>query len=176
MFVDGAFWHGHPSRHRPGRSGEYWDEKIARNVERDRAADAALESRGWIVVRVWDFELAHDLEAVVERVTGALRERASDTKGWRSRFAGSESPAAPRNAPLDAQADSAAPQRRQFGENLRSARYGAGLSQAHLAERAGIGRTAVSAYERGEREPSLRTILRLARALEVPAGTLVRGL
>src|SRR5688572_28401692 len=31
VFVDGAFWHGHPSRHKPGRSGRYWDNKIERN-------------------------------------------------------------------------------------------------------------------------------------------------
>src|SRR3954466_6751872 len=42
VFVDGAFWHGPPSRPRPGRSGAYWDEKIAKNVERDRRDDARL--------------------------------------------------------------------------------------------------------------------------------------
>lgn len=75
VFVDGAFWHGHPSRHRPGRSGSYWDEKIARNVERDRAVDAQLESSGWTVVRVWDFEVKRDLDAVVEKVQAALAGR-----------------------------------------------------------------------------------------------------
>lgn len=72
--MDGAFWHGHPSRHRPGRSGSYWDEdeKIARNVERDRAVDAELEELGWAVVRVWDFEVKRDLSGVVARVEAAL--------------------------------------------------------------------------------------------------------
>jgi len=82
VFVDGAFWHGHPSRHKPGRSGAYWDEKIARNVQRDQEADAALQAAGWTVVRAWDFEVRRDLPAVVERVTDALRERASGTAGW----------------------------------------------------------------------------------------------
>lgn len=72
VFVDGAFWHGHPSRHRPGRSGSYWDEKIARNVERDRAVDVDLERLGWEVVRVWDFEVKRDLPAVVAKVQAAL--------------------------------------------------------------------------------------------------------
>jgi DNA mismatch endonuclease (patch repair protein) len=74
VFVDGAFWHGHPSRHRPGRSGSYWDEKIARNVERDRAVDAELEGLGWVVVRVWDFEVKRDLPAVVAKVKAVLAE------------------------------------------------------------------------------------------------------
>src|SRR4051794_27457591 len=86
VFVDGAFWHGHPSRHKPGRSGEYWDTKIARNVERDRAADAALAAAGWIVVRVWDFEVRRDLTAVIERVVAALRDRAGGQAAWQRRL------------------------------------------------------------------------------------------
>ncbi len=72
VFVDGAFWHGHPSRHKPGRSGAYWDEKIAKNVERDRRVDAELEAEGWTVLRVWDFEVRKELPWVVEAVLGVL--------------------------------------------------------------------------------------------------------
>lgn len=72
VFVDGAFWHGHPSRHRPGRSGCYWDEKIASNVERDRRVDAELRERGWRVLRVWDFEIRNDPVGVAHRVSGAI--------------------------------------------------------------------------------------------------------
>jgi DNA mismatch endonuclease (patch repair protein) len=82
VFVDGAFWHGHPSRHQPGRSGEFWDDKIARNVERDRAADAALAAAGWIVVRAWDFEVRGDLDSVVARVIEALTRRARGGSRW----------------------------------------------------------------------------------------------
>lgn len=82
VFVDGAFWHGHPSRHRPGRSGSYWDAKIARNVERDREHDAALAEAGWSVVRVWDFEVRRDLPGVAERVTHALRPRIDGRAAW----------------------------------------------------------------------------------------------
>jgi DNA mismatch endonuclease (patch repair protein) len=78
VFVDGAFWHGHLSRHRPGRSGRYWDEKIAANVARDRRVDSDLRALGWTVLRVWDFEVRRDGPAVVERVAAALAERASD--------------------------------------------------------------------------------------------------
>lgn len=77
VFVDGAFWHGHPSRHRPGRSGRYWDEKIARNVERDRAVDSELEEAGWSVVRVWDFEVKRDLPGTVAKVQAALGDEAA---------------------------------------------------------------------------------------------------
>jgi DNA mismatch endonuclease, patch repair protein len=72
VFVDGAFWHGHPSRHKPGRSGDYWDRKIRQNVERDRRVDRELRKDGWEVLRIWDFEIRKDLPAAVERVVEIL--------------------------------------------------------------------------------------------------------
>lgn len=75
VFVDGAFWHGHQSRHRPGRSGAYWDEKIAGNVARDRRVDNELRDLGWTVLRVWDFEVRKDIDRVVDLVTTALTDR-----------------------------------------------------------------------------------------------------
>jgi DNA mismatch endonuclease, patch repair protein len=85
VFVDGAFWHGHPSRHRPGRSGRYWDEKIARNMVRDRAVDDQLQTLGWAVVRIWDFELRRDgLLRAATRVVTVLRAQAEVHRapGW----------------------------------------------------------------------------------------------
>jgi transcriptional regulator with XRE-family HTH domain len=64
----------------------------------------------------------------------------------------------------------------RFGGNLRWARERAGLSQEALANEAGVDRAAVSVFERGRRNPNLRTILRLARALELPPGVLLRGI
>lgn len=85
VFVDGAFWHGHPSRHRPGRSGSYWDEKIAANVARDRRVDRHLREDGWSVVRIWDFEIKKTPDVATERVVAALRESVASRDappGW----------------------------------------------------------------------------------------------
>ncbi len=89
VFVDGAFWHGHPSRHKVGRSGAYWDKKIAGNVERDRRVDAELANEGWTVLRFWDFEVRKDLPGVVGRVLGALKSTmpAAPTAAWQSKVA-----------------------------------------------------------------------------------------
>lgn len=73
VFVDGCFWHGHPDFFTPGKSGAYWDAKIARTKERDRQANEALSEVGWQVVRLWDFEVEDDLDACVGRVVAALR-------------------------------------------------------------------------------------------------------
>lgn len=93
VFVDGAFWHGHPSRHRPGRSGAYWDAKIAANVARDRRVDAELQELGWAVLRVWDFEVRRDIDAVAKRVAGALAgcvQADRPAPAWQRRLTGSE--------------------------------------------------------------------------------------
>lgn len=55
-----------------------------------------------------------------------------------------------------------------FGSHLRSLRKKAGLSQEETADRAGIHVTYLSGIERGFRNPSIRNVRRLARALGVP--------
>jgi DNA mismatch endonuclease (patch repair protein) len=70
VFVDGCFWHVCPEHgSKPAANTWYWDPKLRRNVERDRAADAALAAAGWEVVRVWEHE---PLEAAVTAVVEAL--------------------------------------------------------------------------------------------------------
>lgn len=72
VFVDGRFWHGHPDFFTFGKSGAYWDKKIARTQERDRLANDALGAMGWSVVRFWDFEVEDDLPTCIARVDSEL--------------------------------------------------------------------------------------------------------
>lgn len=58
VFVDGCFWHGHDCRNtRPADHQEYWQKKRERNIQHDREVTALFESRGWIVLRIWECEL-----------------------------------------------------------------------------------------------------------------------
>jgi transcriptional regulator with XRE-family HTH domain len=63
----------------------------------------------------------------------------------------------------------------RFAANLRAARRRRGLSQEALAGASDMHRTTISLHERALREPRLETIVRLARALEVPVAELVAG-
>lgn len=59
VFVHGCFWHGHDcarGRRKPKQNADYWAAKIARNVARDRASQAALADAGWAVLTVWECE------------------------------------------------------------------------------------------------------------------------
>ncbi|MGP0100511.1 MAG: helix-turn-helix domain-containing protein [Solirubrobacteraceae bacterium] len=63
-----------------------------------------------------------------------------------------------------------------LGDRLRAARLSTGLSQERLARVARLHRTEVGAIERGERVPSLSTLLVLAHELGLDAGDLIRDL
>ena len=63
--------------------------------------------------------------------------------------------------------------RRAFGLALRTLRKQAGLTQQQVATAAGISRSYLSDMERGERDPTLDTVFRVAGILEVPASGLV---
>ena len=60
-----------------------------------------------------------------------------------------------------------------FGRAVRERRISLGLSQEELADRAGLHRTYVGSIERGERNPSLLNIARLALALKVKPSELM---
>lgn len=62
----------------------------------------------------------------------------------------------------------------QFGEAVRQRRKQLGLSQEGLADKANLHRTYIGAVERGERNASLRIIVRIAQALGMPVSELVR--
>jgi transcriptional regulator with XRE-family HTH domain len=61
-----------------------------------------------------------------------------------------------------------------FGRRLRELRKRAGLSQEEFAAKIQIHRTYIGAVERGERNPSLKNILKFARALNVEPASLFR--
>ncbi|HEU4905187.1 MAG TPA: helix-turn-helix transcriptional regulator [Solirubrobacterales bacterium] len=65
---------------------------------------------------------------------------------------------------------------RQFGENLRRARRGAGISQEETGFRASLHRTEIGLLERGERTPRIDTAVKLACALGVEPGELLAGI
>lgn len=80
VFCDGDFWHGRNlderiSRLAKGHNATYWVSKITRNVERDRAHDAALRSAGWIVLRFWETDVRKAPDAAAAKVRAVVRRR-----------------------------------------------------------------------------------------------------
>lgn len=61
----------------------------------------------------------------------------------------------------------------QLARVIRRHRNAAGISQEELASRSGMHRTYISFLERGERNPSVDSLLKIGRALGVPVSRLV---
>ncbi len=71
VFVDGCFWHRCPQHATfPKANAEWWRDKLAGNVARDRDTDARLKRDGWRVLRFWEHEEMDKAAARVARVVG----------------------------------------------------------------------------------------------------------
>lgn len=62
-----------------------------------------------------------------------------------------------------------------FAANLRAARTAAGMTQETLAAEAGLPMAYVGRIERAEKDPSVRTVSRLARGLGIEVEALFAG-
>lgn len=73
IFLDGDYWHGYNWK-KLGKvpPKEYWQEKIQRNIDRDRKNTKELRKQGWTVVRFWEHGLNTNLEKCISRVQCAL--------------------------------------------------------------------------------------------------------
>lgn len=72
IFIDGCFWHGCPEHGRTtfNHNADYWPNKIATNIVRDKDTNSRLREAGWTVMRFWEHEEAN---AVVEAIRDAVR-------------------------------------------------------------------------------------------------------
>ena len=68
------------------------------------------------------------------------------------------------------------PALKRFGTNVRALREKRELSQEELAEIADLDRTYVGGLERGERNATLGSILRIAKALKTTVADLCAGI
>lgn len=71
--------------------------------------------------------------------------------------------------------DCSAIDRKGFARRLRETRRALDMSQKHVAEAAGLDRSQVSKYERGEHVPSADALRSLARALKTTTDHLLGG-
>lgn len=58
----------------PETHNEYWSERIARNVDRDRDTDRRLREAGWLPLRVWEHDDPEDAADRIEEAVVARRQ------------------------------------------------------------------------------------------------------
>ena len=57
VLVHGCYWHRHPScrfAYMPKSRVDFWNQKFAQNVRRDKRVARALRCDGWRVVTIWE--------------------------------------------------------------------------------------------------------------------------
>ena len=75
VFVHGCFWHRHSGCKNctmPSTRAEFWADKFAATVERDRRKESELRDLGWHVITVWECELSRHPDAVVSEIVAQL--------------------------------------------------------------------------------------------------------
>jgi DNA mismatch endonuclease, patch repair protein len=79
VYLDGCFWHGCPTHHRPAtRNVEFWTEKVNKNRARDADTDTRMAQAGWMTVRVWEHESAAVAALAIRDIISARRSRTGD--------------------------------------------------------------------------------------------------
>lgn len=77
IFVHGCYWHRHPGckfATTPKTNVQYWKDKFADNVRRDKAAIDSLRELGWCVLVVWSCEVSA-IEDLKEKLCGFVGAR-----------------------------------------------------------------------------------------------------
>lgn len=76
IFVHGCFWHHHTCKigHVPASRTEFWQQKFARNKQRDERNLQDLSGMGWEVLVIWECELK-DVDGAVQRAAAFLDQR-----------------------------------------------------------------------------------------------------
>ena len=80
VFCDSEFFHGkdwEAKRARLSKSprGEYWIEKIEKNIMRDHEINQELDLLGWTVIRFWGNEIKKDPDACVQFIKECILEK-----------------------------------------------------------------------------------------------------
>ncbi len=78
IFVNGCFWHGHENCRyfvMPKSNIEYWQNKISRNIKRDKENDESLTASGWQVLTVWECQLKKPVrEQTLSKLAASITE------------------------------------------------------------------------------------------------------
>lgn len=75
IFVHGCFWHRHGCKYTtmPSTRQEFWAEKFAGNMERDKKNIQLLHELGWSVLVLWECEIKNWLEEAEPKLSNFLR-------------------------------------------------------------------------------------------------------
>jgi DNA mismatch endonuclease (patch repair protein) len=80
IFCDSEYFHGKDweiKKHRIKTNTEFWQEKIERNIERDKDVNEYLLKNGWQVIRFWGEDIKKNLDICVLKIEQAIEDKKS---------------------------------------------------------------------------------------------------
>lgn len=58
IFIDSCFWHGCKKHCRiPATNKKFWEDKIGRNISRDKEVSRYYKKEKWSIVRIWEHDI-----------------------------------------------------------------------------------------------------------------------
>lgn len=74
IFVNGCFWHGHNCKRAslPKTNKKFWENKISKNVERDKINIKKLHDLGWESLTIWQCGLKNK-DILIEKINSFLQ-------------------------------------------------------------------------------------------------------
>jgi len=75
IFIYGCFWHRHKNcieASRPKTNSEYWENKIIKNIERDKRNKREIVKLGWKVIVIWECNVKKDIDKNVSMLKKIL--------------------------------------------------------------------------------------------------------
>lgn len=86
IFCDGEFFHGkdweilRPKLETTSNNGQFWAEKIARNIQRDDEVNKQLLFLGWTVLRFWGDDIKKNVDECVRVVEETIFDNQMSTQ------------------------------------------------------------------------------------------------
>ena len=69
IFIDGDFWHGYNwKKLNKIPPKKYWQDKIERNITRDRKYTKQLKKEYWRVLRFWEHDIKNNSEKCLSKI------------------------------------------------------------------------------------------------------------
>ncbi|CAD7338265.1 DNA mismatch endonuclease Vsr [Sphingomonadales bacterium 56] len=81
VLVHGCFWHRHEGCRyatSPATRPEFWTEKFATNMARDRSNEGRLLAAGWRIAVVWECALRRSIDEVAGQLSRWLQSQSHD--------------------------------------------------------------------------------------------------
>jgi len=74
IFLDSCFWHGCQKHFRmPATRKKYWEEKIAKNTQRDKEVNKYYKKLGWNIFRIWEHDLMRKDNIIFNKLLKMLK-------------------------------------------------------------------------------------------------------